>query len=588
MITALDPDLLQQLTRLDGDRPSTATRQLDDDLATAIRHTGYMRRLFYGAVLIVALYGSATGAVTAFDLPWWIAVGGIFALELGGVTFLSHADVRRRLGEHATAPRTLGAGIAGAAATFNLITHGDHLLGGFFALMSVLGFLSWWLDVENKRRDRLRCHGLLPPPTPKYELWAHWARHPVITGHARALAKAHPHLGLYGSLQAALIVRRRAQRDAALTRALRARIRGTIGKDLTRVAVLTYDMDEVGRRLRATADYDGLSALLASELTAEHVLHGQDDQPATAARTWLAHHAHTPDCVQTTSSGIPERPQPPARSTRADGAAHARRQPHPPGAKSDAGEQPAPAGLGTGPGPRTTQTAPRPPTPDRTVNGKAGSPPAAGASRALPAEHGTHAAVTVAITEPPHDHRADRPAPPNPARTGTTRATSPEPHPGRKVQVTILSEPAILDRAGQPVRGVRAKSRELLVYLAVNRNGAALTDILDAVWRDVPTERANQRLSTCLSNLRSVIRGVMDPTEPGQPHTTRRDPIVNTGGRYHLNPAILTVDWWHQIDHNLGDPAAETTPTNGAAATRIADGYHYPWLDIDPVGVQEW
>lgn len=582
MITSLDPDLLQQLTRLDA-TPATATRQLDDDLATAIRHTGYMRRLFYGAVLVVALYGSATGAVAAFDLPWWIAVGGIFALELGGVTFLSHADVRRRLGEHAAAPRTLGAGIAGAAATFNLITHRDHLLGGFFALMSVLGFLSWWLDVENKRRDRLRCHGLLPPPTPKYELWAHWAHHPVITGQGRRLAKAHPQLGLYGSLRAAHIVRRRAQRDTALTQALRARIRDAAGKDLTRVAVLTYDMDEVARRLQAAADYDGLTALLASELTAEHILHGRDDQAATTARNWLSRHPQTPDSVLTTSSGIAEKPQTPGRSTRTDAARS--RRPHQGVAVSDAStdEQPVPAAGSAGRRRQDAGTGQRlPAAPDRTVNGTGGSRPAAGRSGALPAEHRTNAAVTVAIAEPPHGNRAhqrDQPTLPQPARTDTTQDTSLEPRP--KVQVTILGEPAILDPEGHAVRGVRAKSQELLVYLAVHRNGAALTDILNAVWLDVPTQRANQRLSTCLSNLRNVIRSVMDPAEPDQPHTMRPDPVVNTGGRYHLNPAIITVDWWHLLDHNPSATPSATTQTNSAAATRIADRYHYPWLDID-------
>ena len=77
------------------------------------------------------------------------------------MTFLSNADVRRRLGEHAAASRLLGGIIAATAAAFNVVTHGDHLLGGFYALMSLLGFVSWWVDVENKRRDRLSS-----PPKP--------------------------------------------------------------------------------------------------------------------------------------------------------------------------------------------------------------------------------------------------------------------------------------------------------------------------------------------------------------------------------------------------------------------------------------
>src|SRR6266540_6934489 len=122
MIVSLEPELLARLTRLDDPTGTAEAEALDDDLATAVRRTAFMRRLFYAAVLVVALYGTATGAVAAFGLPWWISIGGIFALELGGVTFLSNADVRRRLGEQAAASRLLGAAIAGAAAIFNMIT----------------------------------------------------------------------------------------------------------------------------------------------------------------------------------------------------------------------------------------------------------------------------------------------------------------------------------------------------------------------------------------------------------------------------------------------------------------------------------
>src|SRR6266545_4049168 len=197
MIVSLEPELLERLSRLDGGANAAVAEELDADLAAAVRRTAVMRRLFYAAVLAVALYGTATGAVAQFGLPWWVAIGGIFALELGGVVFLSNAEVRRRLGEHASLSRLLGAAVAGAAATFNVLTHRNLLLGGFFALMSVLGFLAWWLDVENKRRDRLRARGQLAAATPSYELWGHWLRHPVVTRRARGFAKAYPQLGLY-------------------------------------------------------------------------------------------------------------------------------------------------------------------------------------------------------------------------------------------------------------------------------------------------------------------------------------------------------------------------------------------------------
>jgi hypothetical protein len=166
VIVSLDPDLLERLSRLDTAATTAVAEDLNADLAAAVRRTAIMRRLFYAAVLAVALYGTATGAVARFGLPWPVAIGGIFALELGGVVFLSNAEVRRRLGEHAALSRLLGATVAAAAATFNLLTHASVLFGGFFALMSALGFVAWWLDVENKRRDRLRAQGRLAAATP--------------------------------------------------------------------------------------------------------------------------------------------------------------------------------------------------------------------------------------------------------------------------------------------------------------------------------------------------------------------------------------------------------------------------------------
>jgi hypothetical protein len=585
MIASLEPELLARLTRLDDPNGTAEAEALDNDLATAVRRTAFMRRLFYAAVLVVALYGTATGAVAAFGLPWWIAFAGVFALELGGVTFLSNADIRRRLGEPAAASRLLGASIAGAAATFNIVTHGHRLLGGFFALMSMLGFLAWWLDVENKRHDRLRAQGLLPPPTPKYGLWAHWTRHPIITGHARSLAKAHPRLGLYGSLEAALIVRRREQRNAALADALRSRIRRAAGKKMAQIAVLTYDMDEVARRLRANADYHGLTALLASELTAEHLLHGRDYQTAAATRAWLIRHRQTPVLTPDAApAGSIAEPKAAAGTVPTEPAAVSAER----AVLADVQAPPTSGQPVSAPGssrrPPDTRGEGRQPSPGGTVNGKARPVNAAGPSTALPARRPTGRAVTITVAEPPNGRpaRPATPAPPRaPVRTSTEPGDNPDPHPRRRVRVNVLGEPAILDADGKAIRGVRAKSLELLVFLAVHRGGVAVGDILDAVWPDVLPPRANQRLSTCLSNLRSVVRRALQAADPDDVHAdgARPEPIVNSGGRYHLDPAIVTVDWWRLLDEQDSGPTPVTDEYFSAAAALIADGYDLPWLD---------
>jgi hypothetical protein len=583
MIVSLEPELLARLSRLDGAANPAAVEALDAELAAAVRRTAVMRRLFYAAVLAVALYGTATGAVARFGLPWPVAIGGIFALELGGVVFLSNAETRRRLGEPATLSRLLGAAVAGAAATFNLVTHANMLLGGFFALMSVLGFLAWWLDVENKRRDRLRARGRLAAATPCYELCGHWLRHPSVTRRARGFARAYPQLGVYGSLEAALITRRREKRNAVLADALRTRIRAAVGKDLADIAVLTYDMDEVARRLRTGADYAGLTALVGGELTAERMLYGRDDHTATAARAWLADHGDgephpnsgaQPDHDQQERSRLPAGGPPAAQRHASDDASEAAAQVTTGVAHPD----PPPARL-TGHPPDGRDTGAPVSTPARHPGGRNGS--------RVSLDHPDPPGSTPGRVRSPGGPTA-RPERavqigPGPG-TGLDTAGS---HPAA-VEVRVLGTPAVLDADGSPARGLRTKGVELLVYLALHRDGAPPADIMSAIWPDVTPERAAQRLSTCLANLRNIIRQARKPTgADGTGHNARVEPVLNTGGHYRLDPDIVTVDWWQTVDAYAAEASRATGANDqaerwhqiGEALDSLAEDNDYPWID---------
>jgi two-component SAPR family response regulator len=170
-----------------------------------------------------------------------------------------------------------------------------------------------------------------------------------------------------------------------------------------------------------------------------------------------------------------------------------------------------------------------------------------------------------------------------------------------RVQVRVLGDPAILGRDGQPMRGLRGKAVELLVYLAVHRDGAALSDIMEALWPEATWRRASERLSTCVGNLRGVLRAAHPNTDPGQgdsdanrdektkPAVRKPDPIPNTGSRYHLDPAFVQVDWWTVLDEytqvaTAADDAtrlqhlmAAVTAVSGA----LANGHDYDWADTD-------
>ncbi|MEV0724286.1 hypothetical protein AB0I37_16090 [Micromonospora purpureochromogenes] len=246
----------------------------DAELAKAVRHVAVLRAGFYVVVLLIALGGQVSGAMERLGMPWYIAVPAVGALELGGVVVLANADVRRRLGEPAILSRVLSAGIATAAVAFNWLAHSNHLEGGFYAGMSLLGYLVWLMNTENQRRDRLRARQQLPPTTPAYEPVGHWLRHPWLTRRARSLAKAYPGLGLYGSLDAARAQIRAERRQAALSKVLHRKISRALDATTADIAVAVYDLDEIARRLAEQADYDGLTALIAADLAPSRVLAG--------------------------------------------------------------------------------------------------------------------------------------------------------------------------------------------------------------------------------------------------------------------------------------------------------------------------
>ncbi|MEV5692023.1 hypothetical protein [Micromonospora globbae] len=232
--------------------------------------------VFYVVVLLVALTGQVTGAIRKLDIPLLVAIPAVGALELGGVVVMANADVRRRLGERAIPSRILSAAIAAGAVGFNWLAHDNHLLGGFFAGMSALGYLVWVMHAENVRRDRLRAVGALAAATPAYEVIGHWLAHPLITRRARAMAKADPGLGLYGSLDAARAALRRERRDAAIAKVLRSKIKAAVDPATATIAVHVYDLDEIAARLADTADYDSLTNLIAAALTPARIATGAE------------------------------------------------------------------------------------------------------------------------------------------------------------------------------------------------------------------------------------------------------------------------------------------------------------------------
>ncbi|AEV84403.1 Otogelin [Actinoplanes sp. SE50] len=175
-----------------------------------------------------------------------------------------------------------------------------------------------------------------------------------------------------------------------------------------------------------------------------------------------------------------------------------------------------------------------------------------------------------------------------PATVEPVAAPAEHPTTGR-VAIRILGRPAILGPDGNPVRGLRSKSLELCVYLVLNRDGAAIDDIMEGIWPDVTVARATDRLSTCVANLRNIIRSGVRGGLP--PHDGNRlEPVINTGGRYHLNPDLVDVDWWQILDAHTAAATATDDSTrldHLREAVTVAGGRApaadtaYEWIDTD-------
>jgi hypothetical protein len=232
---------------------------------------------FYGGVALVALAGQTTAAVAWLHWPVEFALPAVALLELGGIALAARSDFRRRLGEQAIAARALSAGVAVFAVVFQVAGHTNHLQGGFFAGMSALGYLLWLIQAGERRRDHLRAAGKLPPTPPVYGWWR-WLRRPAQTAQARALALAEG-LDLYQSLAAVARARQAEQeqarlrrRQAAIAEVLRRKVSASADKLTADIATTVYDLDEIARRLAASADYDGLTALIGADLAPGRLL----------------------------------------------------------------------------------------------------------------------------------------------------------------------------------------------------------------------------------------------------------------------------------------------------------------------------
>ncbi|MEV6487237.1 hypothetical protein AB0M20_01170 [Actinoplanes sp. NPDC051633] len=121
----------------------------------------------------------------------------------------------------------------------------------------------------------------------------------------------------------------------------------------------------------------------------------------------------------------------------------------------------------------------------------------------------------------------------------------------------------------------RTAAWQVLVLLAVHRNGATSGQLTAHIWPGLPPASIARRLYTTISDLKRDLRATLPD-----------DLILRTGDRYTLNPAIVDVDLWHLRDAAAtAEHSAITTERLAAhrAVLRrhtgeLADGQTWNWL----------
>ncbi|MEV6930862.1 BTAD domain-containing putative transcriptional regulator [Dactylosporangium sp. NPDC051485] len=191
----------------------------------------------------------------------------------------------------------------------------------------------------------------------------------------------------------------------------------------------------------------------------------------------------------------------------------------------------------------------------------------------VPASAGAEPADTP-LSGSPADREPDGPdeAVPDPAPAGGEAVPAMD----AGVRVLVLGPPRIVDM-DMSKGAARAKSVELLVYLAVHDGPVHYEPITDDLLPEAPAKKAPHRLHTYVSALRDVLRRTGGPTEY----------VPRSGDRYQLNRDVLDLDLW-RMQQALRDAEQSTDPAVRIAAWRhavglyrgdLAAGTDYEWIE---------
>ncbi|MEV1083482.1 BTAD domain-containing putative transcriptional regulator [Streptomyces sp. NPDC050211] len=125
-------------------------------------------------------------------------------------------------------------------------------------------------------------------------------------------------------------------------------------------------------------------------------------------------------------------------------------------------------------------------------------------------------------------------------------ATGQVPVSSKPLQLIVLGSSCLIHRQGAGEQTIditsalAPKQRELLVYLALHREGARRESIVAAIWPGAPQDRPYNSFHATLSQLRRALRTATQGAIS--------DVTTHVDGRYALDDAQVTVDLWHLRD----------------------------------------
>jgi DNA-binding SARP family transcriptional activator len=130
---------------------------------------------------------------------------------------------------------------------------------------------------------------------------------------------------------------------------------------------------------------------------------------------------------------------------------------------------------------------------------------------------------------------------------------------GRLRLTHAASEPADI------IEAIAPRQREILVYLALHRDGCRRESLATALWPDAPGDRPYNSFHATLSQLRRALRNAASDAVAGL--------VVNEDGHYRLDPSIVTVDLWRLQDALSTRRLASTQHEKIAALRHVPELY---------------